>query len=263
MCHIVRLVLFFLCLCAAPALASDRLTFSSGGIARFPNSQQEDDTGNAMIEAWAKANYAFGPQGLSFFLRGKFISDSVQYDYNNAQTLGVGLAYKLKTGKDSSLTFTLRHDWYERYHSGSHEKGWRFLIDYFYIDFQKVDAGARMWGLPHDATLFKIWANLTYPDTLSDGDHNIVVTSGAEYAARLDLPGNKWQLSPFVALNLSWDKDDNSYNNKLQPGLGVKLRWPLPGGDIHAGVRYRGDYRWGSGSFEHGPGLFVGWYSSF
>lgn len=37
----------------------------------------------------------------------------------------------------------------------------------------------------------------------------------------------------------------------------------LPSGDIHLGLRYQGDYRWKTNTFEHGSSVFLGWYSAF
>lgn len=265
----MRLAIVFavlMVLCARPLWAQDPFTFSSGGIVRFPNSQQAADEGNVMLEGWAKLSYQMHQSRwgeLSFFLRGKYVADTARYDFNNSETWGLGLAYKVKPGDKSSLTFSVRHDWYQRQLSPTQNYGWRFLIDYFYLDYRPERNGRQMWGLDRKATIFKIWANLTYPDTLNPGDNNTVFTSGAELGTNLILPESKWYVTPFWSLNLSMDSDNNAYNNKVQPGLGVKIRYPLPNGDVHVGVRYRGDYRWGPDSFESGPGVFVGWYTAF
>jgi len=251
---------------AGMASAADGVSYASGGIVRLPNSQQFSDRDNAMLEGWAKASLPLrrlGSAELGFFVRGKYLSDTAGYAFNRSQTGGIGLALKLKPGKKSSLTFSLRHDWYKRRGTPILREGTRFLVDYFFLDYKSAQRGDKMLGLRKTARVFKVFANFTYPDTLAKGDHNKVSSGGGEVSWNLALPDTKLYLSPFLSLSLSWDSDENSYNNKAQPGAGIKARWPVSGGDVHVGLRYRGDYRWVSDTFRHGPELFVGWYASF
>lgn len=240
--------------------------FSSGGIVRMPNSQQLSDRDNAMLEGWAKVTQplytgAFGE--LSFFLRGKYLADSAGFAFNRSHTAGAGLALKIKPGPKSSLTFSIRHDWYTRRDGSANRSGTRVLIDYFYMDYRVLRDRKRVYGLGQSAHVLKVYGNLTFPDTLQPGDRNVVITAGSEMSRNLSIPDKQVFLSPFAGLALSWDSDGNSYNNKFQQTIGLRVRWPVPGGDVHAGLRYQGDYRWISERFRHGPGLFVGWYVSF
>lgn len=233
---------------------------------RLPNSQQASDRDNGMIEAWGKISVTVidGRHGqISFFGRAKALADTSGFVFNNSTTLGLGLSYLIKPGKNSSLAFSLRKDYEHRWKNGLRRQGLRILVDYFFLRYRVAPAGVRVFGLQPKARIFKLYGNLTYPDTLAPGDDNMVISGGAEYGPNLILPNSKLYLTPYTSLNLSWDSDGNPWNNKAQPGVGIKARWPVTGGDIHLGLRYRADWRWKSDTFRHGPSLFIGWYTSF
>lgn len=256
-------VLCVLGLWALPVSAdsTDRLTFSTGGILRLPNTQQPSDQDNGYFEGWLKASWAVGKTPFSVFLRGKTIADTVGYSFNNHTTFGYGVSLKTKIGKRASAAFAVRHDWQSRV--GEDREGTRFLIDYFFLDYHVTQNGQRMFGLDQKARIIKIYASLIGPETLARGNDNIAVTFGGELSANLAIPDSRFRLSPYLAIHVAWDSDENNWNNKAQPSLGVKLKWPLPKGDIHLGARYQGDYRWLSKTYRSGPGAFIGWYSSF
>ena len=247
-------------------MAKDPWSVTTGGILRFPGSQQSSDTDNLVAEGWVRGAYTFHSSDtgqFSVFLRAKAVADTARYSYNNTSSFGVGLAYRFKPGKRSRLTFSLRHDWSENRITGISQSGPRILVDYFLFDYRRADPDAHMLGLPQKSRITSLFANLTYPDTLVPGDDNAVVNAGFEMSAVLPIPDSSWDMAPFVSVHGAWDSDGNSYNNKIQPGVGLKLRHRIPGGTVQIGLRYRADYRWVSDTFRSGPSLFVSWFAAF
>lgn len=263
--RLLAYLLMMLCLAAAPTRAAD-WRFTTGGLLKHPGSEQISDSGNTTLESWFRAALPLHTREratLSLILRGKITADSAGFTFNNSTTFGIGLAHRMKIAPKASLTLSLRHDWENRRRSGTHRAGWRALLGYFRYNHRRPPPGATFWGLPHRATITSSFANLTYPDSLRDGDSNLVLSGGIIHGARLTLPDTRWKLAPFLSLNASWDSDGNDFNNKLQPGFGIALRHPLPGGDIALGLRLRADYRWRSGNTRSGPSAFVSWFSAF
>lgn len=265
---VARLLAALLCFVAGTICATaneDRFAFTTGGMARLPNTQLPSDQGNAIFDGWFKGAFILhsGSRGaLALALRVKHVSDTEKYPFNNSTTAGVELSYKAILGKRASLTFKLRHDW-SRKRTGTSQEGTRSLVDYFFLDYRVPDTPERMLNMEVKSRVLKVFANLTFPETLTSGDTNVAVFSGINYAVNLKIPKNRLQLAPYVGLNIAWDLKGFSYNNKAQPSVGIKLKHPLPSGDIHLGLRYQGDYRWKTNTFEHGPGAFIGWYRAF
>lgn len=265
---VVRLLITLLYLVAGTICAAadeERFVFSTGGMVRLPNTQLPGDHGNAIFEGWFKGAlilHSSSHGALALALRVKHVSDSAGFAFNNSTTTGVELSYKAILGKRSALTFKLRHDWSRR-RTGAKQEGTRFLANYFFLDYRIPDTPARLLGLDVKSRVLKAFADLTFPETLAPGESNVTVSSGVSYTANLNIPKSRFQLAPYAALNFTWDREGFGYNNKAQPSIGIKSRYRLPGGDIHLGLRYQGDYRWKTSSSKHGPSIFLGWYSAF
>jgi hypothetical protein len=249
---------------ASSATAGEVISFRTGGMMRFPNTQLPSDDGNAMFEGWLKGSALLhkGRGELSVGLRVHHLADSAKFPFNNSTTTGIELAYHLPVGKRASTTLKLRHDW-QKQQGGTHRQGNRLLVDYFFMDYKVPGAGARWLGRPVQAKILKIFGTLTYPETLVPGDDNVTVQVGLDRSVNLSMTASPWKISPFVGANLVVDRAGHGYNNKLQPSVGVRWKYPVPGGDIHLGLRYQGDFRWKTQRYYDGPGLFVGWYSAF
>jgi hypothetical protein len=250
------------------ALAQEggRWTGATSGILRFPNSNQSADDGNAFGEALGWVGYVLREDPdrmLAVYMHGFLSADSNAAPFNNVSKVGVGLRYRHRISKALTLTFTARHDWDERRPTGQRRQGLRFALDGFYYRYMPVQARRTWFGLPATAAVLKAYATLETPGSLAKGDGNVVLTFGGELADKVPLPDTKWRLAVFADMTGAWDRDGNSYNNKLIPALGLKFEHPLPKGSFYAGARVRADWRWVRGTLDVSPGLVIGWYSAF
>jgi hypothetical protein len=251
---------------AALAEPESRFSGATGGIVRFPNSNQAEDSGNLFGEAWLKLGYSLHKTqkgNLSVYALGNFVADSKPYAYNNTAKAGLGLSYSLQVNDALNLTFSARHDWFRERGNDVRRRGMRYAIDYYFYKYWPSDAGETMFNLPSRATIFKSYGTLAYPGSLIEGDDNVVLTLGGELSRDLTLKNSKWLVSPFVDADFAWDFDRNNYNNKIILGAGVKARFPLEKGEFFAGAKLQSDYRWINETIDIKPRLFLGWYKGF
>lgn len=254
---------------SSPAIAEEtsksRISMpgATGGILRFPNTNQDKDEGNAFAEVWLKQGIVLWSRGdtkVQAFYLGNYVRDTEPYPWNNSTKHGVGLQLSTRVGKHLELTFSARHDWSKELESGYAKNGWRFAVDYYYYRYfpSKTDL---QWGpFSHKANVFKSYGTLATPGSLDDGDTNIVLTVGGEYSGDFQIGESDWLMVPFVDFHMSWDKDQNNYNNKAIPAIGVKVRRPIKNGELFAGIKMEADYRWVDGTIDTGPIVFAGWY---
>ena len=243
-------------------------TGATGGILRLPNSNQAHDDGNAFGEAWGKIDrtlHRTEKDRMTVFVLGNAVTDSAGYGYNSTSKIGIGLAWSRQVSPELNLTFSLRHDWARERDTDLQQNGVRAAIDYYFYRYREGEPDQRMWGLPVRGTILKSYGTLAYPGSLQPGDRNLVLTAGGELSRDLALGKTKLLLSPFLDVDMAWDLDGNDYNNKLVLGGGVKLRRPLPTGELFAAARVQSDYRWQQ---DHDrltvrPGLHLGWYVGF
>lgn len=243
-----------------------KFTGATGGILRFPNTNQAADSKDAFGEAWIKPEleiYRNGDTHVNAFFLGNYVRDSEQYSYNNTRKGGFGLSLSTRVGQHLDLIFSARYDMFRELDTGLRQHGWRFAIDYYYYRYFEQKAPATLFGMPKRGSAFKSWGTLEAPGSLAKGDHNIVLTMGGEYSAEYGIGDSKFLFVPFVDANFAWDKDGNNYNNKIIPAVGIKIRRPIDKGEIFAGVKYEVDYRWVDHTVDTGPILSVGWYKGF
>jgi len=257
--------LLFACL-STPARADslpDRFSGATGGILRIPENLQPKNAGNLFGEAWGKLSYELDRTDravTSLLALGNFVADTKGLSYNNTAKIGLSLSHSIQVNDGLNVTLSARYDWFVERGTDVRRSGNRFAADYYYYKRWEADPGEMAFGLPKIATAFKSYGTLAYPGSLEEGDDNIVLTLGGELSTDLDLPDTDWVLSPLADFDFSWDKDRNGYNNKIVPGIGVKVRYPLEYGEIFAGVRLSADYRPIKGTVETGPSVFFGWY---
>ncbi len=248
--------------------AKPKLKFSgaTGGIVRFPNTNQEEDRHNAFAEAWIKADVELWRRDntvLRAYVLGNYVRDTKPYDYNNTTKAGIGLSLSARPHDDLEVTLSARHDWFGELDSTTRREGWRVAIDYYYYKYFEAKEPRLFWGMTKRANVLKSYGTLEFPGSLVRGDDNLVLTLGAEYSADYVIPDSSLLMVPFVDVNFAWDVDANNYNNKLIPSIGVKMRKPLERGEIFWGVRYEVDYRWVENTVDTGPMVFLGWYKGF
>lgn len=245
---------------------NDRFSGATGGIVRTPENLQPKNAGNLFGEAWAKLAYELdGRYGAttSLFALGNFVTDSKGLAYNNTAKFGIGLSHSVQVSDALNVTLSARYDWFMERGTDVRRSGIRLAVNYYYYKRWEADTEDTMLGLPRTANVFKSFGTIAYPGSLQDDDDNIVLTLGGELSADLDLPRTEWVLSPFAEFDFAWDKDRNGYNNKIVPGAGLKVRYPLVHGEAFAGLRLGADYRPIAGSVDAGPTAFVGWYKGF
>ena len=239
---------------------------ATGGIFRFPNTNQDVDDGNAFAEAWLKADVELWSQGdtkLKAYVLANYVRDTEPYAYNNTRKAGVGLSLSTRIGDHLELIFSARHDWFGELDTDTRRQGMRYAIDYYYYKYKEDRIPDALWGMDKTANVFKSYGTLESPGSLIKGDNNIVLTLGAEYSAEYTMNDSKLVFVPFVDTHFAWDADGNNYNNKLIPAVGAKVRYPLEKGELFAGIKFEADYRWQANTLDTGPMLFAGWYKGF
>lgn len=249
-------------------LSERRLKFggATGGILRAPNTNQDLDENNAFGEAWIKGDVELWRKGETVakaFILANYVRDTKPFAYNNTTKAGIGLSLAMRPHKNIELTFSARHDWFKELTSPVRRQGWRFAIDYYYYKRWEQTEPKNFGNLSKRANVLKSYGTLASPGSLIAGDNNVVLTVGGEYSSEYQFPNSDLLLVPFVDTHFSWDKDQNNYNNKLIPAVGVKIRKPLDKGELFFGVKYEADYRWVDKTMDTGPMIFAGWYKGF
>ena len=239
---------------------------ATGGIFRFPNTNQDLDEGNAFAEAWLKADaelWRKGDTSLKAYVLANYVRDSEPYAYNNTKKAGIGVSLSTRIGDHLELILSARHDWFAELYTATRRSGIRVALDYYYYRYTEAPKPQALWGLDRRATVLKSYGTLESPGSLVRGDDNVVLTLGVEYSAEFARPEGRLLVVPFVDTHFAWDKDGNNYNNKLIPAVGVKVRYPVDKGELFAGVKLEADYHWVNQTLDVGPMLFAGWYKGF
>jgi len=267
---LIALLLSLAGLAAVPSSATAQPGFkmpgATGGILRFPNTNQDEDEGNAFAEAWLKQGILLWQEGdikVQAFYLGNFVRDTEPNPWNNSVKHGLGLQLSTRVGKHLELTFSGRHDWYSERDTDNTLSGWRFAVDYYYYRHFPAETDLKVGPLDYTSSIFKSYGTLAYPGSLEEDDTNIVLTAGGEYSWEFQVGERDLLAVPFVDLHLSWDRDSNNYNNKAIPAVGVKLRKPIHYGELFGGVKFEADYRWVDETLDTGPMLFAGWYKGW
>lgn len=266
--RLFRLLSVLIVLAAGPAAAESPWTGATGGILRYPNSNQAHDASNAFGEAWAKIDrtiHRTADDRVTVFVLGNAVTDTVGHAYNSTSKIGIGLSWSRQVTPALNMTLSLRRDWARERDTGLTQQGMRLALDYYYYRHWQGQPGMRALGLPVSGTVLKSYGTLAYPGSLRPGDRNLVLTLGGELSRDLDLGRGALLLTPFVDADAAWDSDGNDYNNKLVLGAGLKLRRPLPTGEVFAAARLQSDYRWQQDDdrLTLRPALHLGWYVGF
>jgi hypothetical protein len=251
---------------ASTALAESPFGGATGGILRFPNTNQDKDSGNGFGEAWIKLNatlWSNGDTKLQAYGLANYVRDTKPFAYNNTKKAGLGVYLSTRLGEHLHLGFSARHDWFEELFTPTRREGWRYAIDYYYYRYVPAETQKTLWGMSKTANVFKSYGTLESPGSLQSGDDNVVLSIGGEYSTDYSIPDSELIFVPFVDMHFTWDADGNNYNNKIIPAIGAKLRYPVTKGEIFFGVKYEVDYRWQKDTLDKGPMIFLGWYKGF
>lgn len=251
---------------AIPAIADITTPGATGGILRFPNNNQTEEDNNGFAEAWLKMGVQFQQTGttrVQVFYLGNLERDTKAFSWNNTTQHGVGLQISTRPTDHLELTFSARYDWSLELDSGRRKQGWRPAINYYYSRHFKQN-GTLFVGQPYSANVLRSFGTLEFPNSIDETDDNFVLSIGSEYSAEIQLDeGGNFLLAPLVNLQLGWDSNQNNYNTKIIPAIGVKVRKPLVTGEFFTGIKIEVDYRPVAGTTDIGPIIYSGWYYSW
>jgi hypothetical protein len=263
-------LIIVLMLIATPASAANtkfpKLNYVTGGSTMFPYSLQPGDAGNTYFETFVKASlpiWKVNGSKLTFFIRGFYSRDSLELTFNNRSKISVGFAYSVKLHKTFSVTALFKYDRDFGLLTGDKKAGFRANISYFYYKSRWRNKPSKHKGLFRQKTWARAWGVFTYPEKLNTSDRNLAFITGLEAAVAYVRPKGKLQYVPFVELTLALDSKKLTFNNKIIPAVGFKLRRPVKGGEINIGVKYAIDRRWIQGTTQYGTLIFSGWYRAF
>jgi hypothetical protein len=109
------------------------------------------------------------------------------------------------------------------------------------------------------------WANYRYPGSLHASEKNNGLLQGSfKIAVSRPLGKTKLALAPFVSLKAKADHKGRSFNNIVEPALGIDLKIPFKnGGDISVGAKSVYQWRHASGTDETAILGYVSWYKRF
>ena len=109
------------------------------------------------------------------------------------------------------------------------------------------------------------WANYRYPGSLHSSEKNNGLLQGSiKFAVSSPLGTSKLALAPYVSLKAKADHKGRSFNNIVEPAVGVDLKIPFKnGGDISVGAKSVYQWRHASGTSETAILGYVSWYKRF
>ena len=238
------------------------------GAFRFPNSVQADQVGNVFGDVTLKQNIVLAKQGktkFSIYGQANYTRDTFPYDWNNSSKLTLGATLSTRIGDHLSLTLSARQEYYSEIHTDNELSAFRYGVSYYYGDQWKAETAPNKDEFGFLKSTLKSYGAITFPASLEPGNSNITIIQGAEYAWQYQMPNSNFVVAPLVSLNVDWDKEQLSYNNKLKAAVGAKIIYSLAGGELYAGAKYEADYR-PFASFDNfvtGPQIYFGWYKTW
>jgi hypothetical protein len=245
----------------------DRTTLVWGSF-RDRASLQPGDQRNLKFEIFAKHSQEMiktGPRG-GLWLYGQFavVKDSAGFDYNNKGQAGLGFEIKFPIGAFAKLSFGTRLGTEQSQYSGQF-----YSAPVATVDFSLY----RRWTFKHfglagpegSALILSGWSKLRYPGSLDPFERKNLLAQGA-YKLSLAIPlrKNKLAISPFASVGFTADTKGRSWNNKLEPAVGLAVNLPLgPHGELALGAKFGEEYRFRASTRRRGSTLYVSWYRNF
>lgn len=263
----LRLFFIFIFLVSTPIKADGiNIQFTMGGIIRTPNNLQPEESGNLFGEAWFKADTTlarFGKMDFKAFIQGNYLRDSKPFSWNNKAKFGAGLTLGGNITDNLYLGFTLRHDKARELTTGVKESNTEFVANYYFYKEWNSPYLTQMFGRSFSKVVLKSWGDVKTPGSSIPGDVNVVFSTGGELGIELDVKNTPLVIIPHFSWDLLADTEKYTYNNKIVPELGVKIRYPLESGEIFAGLKRGVDIRTVVDSTNTGSTVFFGWYKAF
>jgi len=109
------------------------------------------------------------------------------------------------------------------------------------------------------------WGQVRYPSSQEIEEKDNVILEGALEQGVDWFRMTNWSIfNSFFRFEYKFDKENFDFNNKLQPEVGVKAKFPLANwGLIEAGGKYVVDYRFETNRTEQGIVFFLNWAASW
>ena len=192
------------------------------------------------------------------------LQDKEGYDYNNKVTFLVGLEIQHKLTKAVRLSFGAQFKGEREFSTGTIRKRPILTADLSLYHTWKPD-----WVLARLPDRSKLvlsgWANYRYPGSLHASEkRNSLLQGSFKLAVNMPLRQTKLSVAPFVSLKAKADQKGRSYNNIVEPAIGLDLKIPFKnGGDISVGAKSVYQWRHAAGTSETAILGYVKWYKRF
>lgn len=191
------------------------------------------------------------------------LKDRNRFSYNNKANLSIGVELSHKVGA-VRLRFGGRWSVEQEYSTGTRNSAFQATADADWWKTWQPDWLTRR--LPGGSrVVLSGWANFRYPAALDPFERRNGLLQGSVKLA-VDMPwrDTRLTLSPFAQVKAKWDIRKRSYNNYVEPALGLDLKWALKGnGQITFGVKQARQIRTTTSTRRNGTIGYISWYKRF
>lgn len=192
------------------------------------------------------------------------IKDANVFSYNNKAKLALGVEIKHQLTPAVNLSFGARWSVEQFLKTGKRNAAIQFTVDGGLWKTWRPDWLTRR--MPDGTQLvLSGWANFRYPAALDPFEKdNGLLQGSVKFALDLPLRQTRVKVSPFVSVSAKWDIRKRSYNNTLEPAVGLDLKVPLGDrGQVTLGLKAAHEYRYESHTSKSGGIAYVSWYKRF
>jgi hypothetical protein len=192
------------------------------------------------------------------------LKDRAGFSYNNKVTFALGLEVRHKLSRAVSLAFGGKWETGYELSSGVRRSGFVLTADASLWKTWQPD-----WlqtRLPQGSKIILSgWANYRFPGSLDKSESNNGLLQGAvKFALSVPYRTTKLSLAPYFSFTAKADHAGRSYNNILEPALGLELSIPIKGGgSVAVGVKSSHQISHSAGTRKSGNAGYVSWYKKF
>lgn len=192
------------------------------------------------------------------------IKDANVHTYNNKGGISVGVQVRYKLSKAVKLSFGARWAYEGEFSTDSRHSAFQFTHDGSV--YKSWEPGWIPDWLPDGSrVVLSGWWNFRYPSSVHPFERTNGLGQGSLKMA-LELPYRdwKWRVAPFVSVTAKADFKGRSYNNYVEPALGLDLKYSLKsGGQVTFGVKAAQQTRFRTGGTRSGNIAYISWYKAF
>lgn len=273
----LSLLFFSLFFCTTTAVRADQITLFGRsfdksvaiyGSVIVPPGPTERAGDNAKLEFYLKPSITLRKYSKKTSLVGysifAFLQDSEGFSFNNKMTFLVGVEVQHKLTKAVRLSFGTQIKAEREFSTGTFRS--RPILT---ADLNLYHTWKPRWvrdRLPSGSKLvLSGWANYRYPGSLHTSEkHNGLVQGSFKLAADMPLGDTRLSLAPFASIKAKADQKGRSFNNILEPALGVDLKIPFQkSGNIAVGAKSVYQWRHATGTATTAILGYVTWYKKF